>query len=30
MICPILPPRYQTGTSGYNTACATPERITAP
>lgn len=23
-------PRYQTNTSGYNTACATLERITAP
>lgn len=29
-ICPIPPPRYQTGKSGYNTTCATLERITAP
>ena len=27
---PLNCPRYQTGTSGYNTACATFERITAP
>lgn len=27
---PINRPRYQTDTSGYNTACATLERITAP
>ncbi len=27
---PLNRPRYQTDTSGYNTACATLERITAP
>lgn len=27
---PFNRPRYQTDTSGYNTACATLERITAP
>lgn len=29
-ICPIQPPMSQTDTSGYNTACATLERITTP
>lgn len=28
-LCPLNRPRYQTETSGYNTACATLERITA-
>jgi hypothetical protein len=27
---PLNRPQYQTDKSGYNTACATPERITAP
>ena len=27
---PLSRPRYQTDTSGYNTTCATMERITAP
>ena len=29
-LCPFIRPRYQTDTIGYNTACATLERITAP
>lgn len=28
-LCPLNSPRHQTDTSGYNTACATLERITA-
>lgn len=27
---PFCRPQYQTGTSGYNTTCATLEHITAP
>lgn len=29
-LCPLNRPLYQTHTSGYNTACTTLERITAP
>lgn len=29
-LCPLNRPRYQTDTNGYNIACATLERITAP
>lgn len=30
LLYPLNRPRYQTDTSGYNTTCATLERITAP